>query len=138
MLVVYRNSKPKVDTDTNRRYGETGASERVQLNADRKWWPIAPARIPRIKGFVFVVDGKVTRIRAVKPGGKWDHDDRNFYDAPLTAPLTEIEIARQFPHLGLALGDNRPHKRGKIREYLPVDSRPGALRRLRPDLPHRR
>src|SRR5207245_1726625 len=43
-LIVYRNTKPKIDADTNRRYGETGASEAVQLDADRKWWNIAPAR----------------------------------------------------------------------------------------------
>lgn len=120
VLVVYRNSKPKVDPDTNRRYGETGASERVQLDADRKWYPIAPGRIPRVKGFVFVVDGVVTRVRAVNPKGKWEPDDRNYYDAPLTKPLTEVEIANQFPTLGLNLGDKRPHQRGKIREYLPL------------------
>ncbi|EEP69797.1 hypothetical protein MCAG_00124 [Micromonospora sp. ATCC 39149] len=67
---------------------------------------------------MFVVNGKVTRVRAVKPNGTWDSDDRGYFDAPLTAPLTELEIARQFPTLPLNLGDERPHKRGKIREYL--------------------
>jgi hypothetical protein len=46
VLVVYRNSKPRVDPDPNRRYGETSASERIQLEADRKWYPIAPAESP--------------------------------------------------------------------------------------------
>ncbi|MEU5940931.1 recombinase family protein [Micromonospora sp. NPDC047548] len=119
-LVVYRNSKPKIDPETLRRYGETGQGEKVQLEADRKWYPIAPSRIAKVKAFVFVVDGTVARVRAVKPGGQWTPDDRGYYDAPLTGPLTEVEIARKFPTLGLALDDPRPHQRGKIREYLPL------------------
>jgi hypothetical protein len=35
-------------------------------------------------------------------------------------PLTALEIAKQFPTLGISLGDQRPHVRGKIREYLPL------------------
>jgi hypothetical protein len=38
-----------------RRYSETGASEKVQLEADRKWFPIAAARRPRLKAIVYVV-----------------------------------------------------------------------------------
>lgn len=49
--------------DSNRRYGETGQSETVQMEADRKWWPVAPARQPRLKGIVYVVNGTVARIR---------------------------------------------------------------------------
>jgi hypothetical protein len=60
VLVIYRNTRPgKVDPDTNRRYGETGQSEKVQLEADRKWWLVAPARQPRLKGIVYVVNGGV-------------------------------------------------------------------------------
>ncbi|MEV4604956.1 recombinase family protein, partial [Amycolatopsis sp. NPDC049253] len=55
-LVVYRNTHTrKIDADTSRRYGETGANEKVQLEADRKWFPIAPARWPRLKAIVYVV-----------------------------------------------------------------------------------
>lgn len=64
-LIIYRNSRPKSDA-SNRRLGETGAGEDVQLDADRKWWPIAPARRPRLKEIVYVVDGTVARIRAVQ------------------------------------------------------------------------
>jgi hypothetical protein len=35
-------------------------------------------------------------------------------------PLTALEIANQFPTLGISLGDQRPHVPGKIREYLPL------------------
>ncbi|MGH3190679.1 MAG: recombinase family protein [Streptosporangiaceae bacterium] len=125
IMVVYRNTRPKVD-GTNRRFGETGASERVQLDADRKWWNVAPALEPRLKGLIFVVDGTVARIRgvdpdgAVNPDGTWPRDDRGYADIPLTPPLTEIQIAEQFPALGIRLGDSRPHVKGKIREYLPL------------------
>jgi DNA invertase Pin-like site-specific DNA recombinase len=120
VLVVYRNTLTrKVDT-TNRRYGETGQKEAVQLDADRKWFNIAPARRTRVKGFVYVVDGTVTRIRAVDATGTWHEDDRGCADAPLGRPLTELQIARTFPTLNLRLGDHRPHQRGKIREYLPL------------------
>jgi DNA invertase Pin-like site-specific DNA recombinase len=121
VLVVYRNTRPgKVDRDTNRRYGETGQSERVQLEADRKWWPIAPDRRSRVKGIVYVVNGTVARVRAVDPEGTWHEDDRGYADAPLTPPLTDLQIAEQFPTLTVRLGDPRPHVRGKIREYLPL------------------
>ncbi|MGV9838029.1 recombinase family protein [Nocardia niigatensis] len=117
-LIVYRNSKAKVDSDGNRRYGETRASEAVQLEADRKWWPIAEARRRHLKALVYVVDGVVTRVRAVDPDGAWHTDDRGYCDVPVSPPLTDIEIARTLPTLGLALGDTRPHVKGKLREYI--------------------
>jgi DNA invertase Pin-like site-specific DNA recombinase len=121
VLVVYRNTRPgKIDPGTNRRYGETGQSEAVQLEADRKWWLIAPARQAQLKGFVYVADGVVTRVRAVQPGGAWHYDDRGYADVPLTAPLTGRQIAERFPTLRVRPGDTRPHVRGKIREYLPL------------------
>ena len=121
VLVVYRNTRPGKVDDSNRRYGETGQSETVQMEADRKWWPVAPARQPRLKGIVYVVNGTVARIRAVDPDGTWQRDDRGYADIPLTAPLTEVQIAEQFPTLGIRrLGDPRPHVKGKIREYLPL------------------
>jgi hypothetical protein len=121
VLVVYRNTRPgKVDLDTNRRYGETGQSEKVQLEADRKWWNVAPARAPRLKGVVYVVNGAVARIRAVDPDGTWQRDDRGYADIPLTRPLSDVQIAEQFPTLGIRLRDQRPHVRGKLREYLPL------------------
>lgn len=49
---------------------------------------------------------------------KWDTDDCGYADVPVTAPLTELQIAKQFSTLNLSLGDARPHVRGKIREYV--------------------
>lgn len=119
-LVVYRNTRRrKVDADTNRRYGETGASERVQREADRKWFPIAPARRERLKAIVYVVDGIVTRIRGVETDlSRWKEDDRGYADVPVTKPLTELQVAQQLPTLEIALGEHRPHVKGKIREYI--------------------
>ena len=121
VLVVYRNTRTKkIDQDTSRRYGETGAGESAQREADAKWWPIAPARRPHVKGIVYVADGIVVRVRGIDPTGQWVEDDRGYVEAPVTAPLSELEIARRFPGLPIRLGDARPHVRGKIREYLPV------------------
>jgi hypothetical protein len=91
----------------------------VQLDADRKWFPIAADRWPRLKAIVYVVDGIVARIRAVDPDlSKWDTDDRGYADVPVTKPLTELQIAKKLPTLTIALGQARPHVRGKIREYM--------------------
>lgn len=114
VMVVYRNTRPsKIDPDSRRRFGETGQSEKIQLDADREWWLITPARQPKLKGVVYVADGVVTRVRAVQLDGAWDYDDRGYADVPLTAPLTDT----QFPTLGIRPGDARSHVRGKIREY---------------------
>jgi len=121
VLIVYRNTRTrKLDPDTLRRYGETGAGEDAQREADSKWWPIAAARRPHVKGIVYVADGIVVRIRGIDPDRPWKDDDRGYAEAPVTGPLTEVEIARRFPTLDLQLGDSRPHVRGKIREYLPL------------------
>jgi len=49
---------------------------------------------------------------------KWRFDDRGYADVPVGPPLTQLQIAQQLPTLGLTLGDQRPHVRGKIREYV--------------------
>ncbi|MBN9801293.1 MAG: recombinase family protein [Actinomycetota bacterium] len=117
-LIIYRNGRSKID-HTNRRYGETGAGEKAQLEADRKWFPIAPARRARLKAMVYVVDGVVARVRAVTGDlSAWDDDDRGYADVPVGPPLTDLQIARQLPTLGISLGDQRPHVRGKLREYV--------------------
>lgn len=118
-LIVYRNTRStKVDADTNRRYGETGASEKVQYDADRMWWKIAPARQHHLQAIVYVADGTVARIRAVDPDGPWDHDDRGYAAVPVSAPLSNDEVAERLPTLGLRVGEARPHVKGKLREHL--------------------
>ena len=119
-LVVYRNTHPKIDPDGNRRYGETGAPESQQIDADRKWWNIAADRRRRLRAMIYVADGVVVRVRAVDPDeNRWGKDDdRGYADVAVSAPLTDLQIATQFPTLGIRLGDHRPHVRGKIREYV--------------------
>ncbi|MBB4944294.1 DNA invertase Pin-like site-specific DNA recombinase [Streptosporangium album] len=119
VLVVYRSSRrPKTDA-SNRRLGETGQSEKIQKDTDRKWWPIAPARRSKVKAIVYVADGTVARVRAVDGNlTRWQHDDRGYADVPVSPPLTDLQIAEQLPTLSIRIGDPRPHVRGKLREYL--------------------
>jgi hypothetical protein len=56
-----------VDADTHRRYRETGTSERFQLDADRKYFPIAPARWLRLKAIFYAADGIVACVCAIEP-----------------------------------------------------------------------
>lgn len=86
----------------------------MQLDADRKWWPIASSRRRKLEAVVYVVDGVVARVRGVVPGGRWRTDDRGYADVP----LTDIQIAEQLPTLGLRLGDGRHRVKGKLREYV--------------------
>lgn len=119
VLVVYRNHKPKTDA-SNRRLGETGQGGDVQLEADRKWWPVAPARRPKVKAIVYVHDGTVVRVRSVDPDlAKWREDERGYVDIPVgRSSLDDLQIAEQLPMLGIRNGDPRPHVRGKLREYV--------------------
>jgi DNA invertase Pin-like site-specific DNA recombinase len=119
VLIVYRNTHTRKVDVANRRYGETNTGGRAQLEADRKWWNIGVTRRPRLKAIVYVADGTVVRVRAVDPDlAKWDYDDRGYADIPVSAPLTDLQIAKRFPTLGIQLGDHRPHVKGKIREYV--------------------
>ncbi|WP_433153356.1 hypothetical protein ACQPZ8_20255 [Actinomadura nitritigenes] len=95
-----RDCAPIVHRDTNkldggnRRLGETGASEQFQLDTDRKWWPIAR----HIKAIVYVSGGHVARIRSVDSDpSKWRQDDREYCGVPVSAPLTDLQIANNSP-----------------------------------------
>lgn len=56
------------------------APQEAQLEADRKWFPIGVTRRGRLKAIVYVVDGVVTRVRAVDPDGRWIPDDRGYME----------------------------------------------------------
>jgi DNA invertase Pin-like site-specific DNA recombinase len=118
-LVVYRGQGTAgIDAD-GRPYGETGGDESAQLDADRKYWEVAPAKKPHLRAIVFIVDGTVERIRAVDPAGTWIPDPHRprFWDIPLTEGLNLEQAAEQLPTLDLRLGDAVPHQRGKLREH---------------------
>jgi hypothetical protein len=93
------------------RYGETGTSEKVQLEDDRTWFPIAAARRPRLKASVYVV----ARVRAVDPamtvgalvqiaGLTWQAA------APSTSPSRHTGPARfgtvEYVQTGIRIGQN--------------------------------
>lgn len=117
-LIVYRNSGTAGIDGDGRPYGETGQNEAAQLDADRKYWPVASMKKPRLRAIVYIVDGVVERIRGVDPGGQWIPDARGYWDIPVTAPLTAEQVAERLPTLGIRLGDHRPHVRGKLREHV--------------------
>ena len=120
--------------DTNRRYGETGQTEKVQLEADRKWWPVGPRARP-VKGIVYVADGVVDprpRGRARRHVGARRPRLRR---CPVTPPLTDAQIAEQFPTLAFAPA-TPGRVRGKIREYqLLATRRPDPASPADPTLP---
>jgi hypothetical protein len=109
----------KVDADTNRPTARPASPKPSNSKPIASGSRSPPPAGPRVKGIVYVVDGHVARIRGIDPNGTWQEDDRGFADVPVTRPLTDVEIAEGFPTLGLRLGADRPHVRGKIREYLP-------------------
>ncbi|MFI5867284.1 hypothetical protein [Streptomyces sp. NPDC051546] len=120
VMVVYRGRHTaKIDGD-GRVYGETGHGEHSdsQLEADRKWFKISPARYGMLLAVVYVSDGIVVRVREILDG-RWEWDETGEKAAlPLSAPLTAAELAERFPNLPFALGDTRPMVRGKLREYI--------------------
>ncbi|MEV0947635.1 hypothetical protein [Rhodococcus sp. NPDC049939] len=53
-------------------------------------------------------------VSAVNDPATWGNGaDRGYADVAVTPPLTDRQIATQFPTLGIRLDDPRPH----IREY---------------------
>ncbi|GAA3669613.1 hypothetical protein GCM10022267_65410 [Lentzea roselyniae] len=56
----------------------------------------------------------VARFRAVE--ADLSKRDTGYVGVPVTAPLTELQIARQVRALNLSLGELWPHVRGRVRE----------------------
>ncbi|MBU3066938.1 hypothetical protein KO481_36130 [Nocardia sp. NEAU-G5] len=48
------------------------------------------------------------------------HDNHGYADIgeALSKPLSDVQIARHFPTLGIATVDSLPHVKGKLREYI--------------------
>jgi hypothetical protein len=82
-----------------------------------KWWPIA--RPSPLRQGHRVRRRRHRRPRPwLDPEGTWHRDDRGYAEAPITDPLTNLQIAEDLPTLDIRLGDHQPHIRGKIREYV--------------------
>jgi hypothetical protein len=116
-LLIYRGGTPQIDAD-GRLYGETGRDEPEQLEADRKWWPIATWRLPLLRLLVIIVGGVVTRVREVD-GVDSDAGTAGRKIALLAgSPLTPEQIAERYPTLPMKLGDPWPTRPGPSREFI--------------------
>ncbi|WP_067721679.1 hypothetical protein [Nocardia yamanashiensis] len=78
----------------------------------------ARRRQAAVRVVVYVVDGRIERVRAVDPGGEWVDRGDGYALAPVSAALTREEIDARFPGLGLYPGDARPAAPGQAREYI--------------------
>lgn len=118
-LMIWRKDQDQVDED-GRRYGETGAGEDVQLDADRMWWPIARWRVNDLKALVFIVNGEVRRVREVHGIDEEATGDSTSLALIVGPPLvTEGEITARLPTLWQKLSvENLESVRGRMRKYL--------------------
>ncbi|MHC5264214.1 caspase family protein [Streptomyces sp. UC4497] len=117
LIIWRRNGKILYDAD-GRPYGETGGGEELQLDADRKWWPIARWRLPALRALVFVVDGEVNRIREIIDVDEDMTGDSSSLALQVSPPLTLAELEERLPGLPVTLGTPLPSGQGKLREYL--------------------
>jgi hypothetical protein len=118
-LMIWRKEQDQVD-EGGRRYGETGAGEDVQLDADRMWWPIARWRVNELKALVFIVNGDVRRVREVYGIDEETTGDRTSLALNVGPPLvTEGEITERLPTLWQKLhAENLESVQGRMRKYL--------------------
>ncbi|TDD75061.1 hypothetical protein [Actinomadura rubrisoli] len=113
-MIVYRSGG--TGTDPEGRVGER------QREADSRWWRVARASRPKIRLLVVVDRGIVRRIWPVMDTPRWDENEAGKVALPLgERPLTSEEVAEHYPDLGIAIGDERPIRKGLLREHVPVD-----------------
>ncbi|MFF1353320.1 caspase domain-containing protein [Streptomyces sp. NPDC058297] len=116
LIIWRREGKTLYDAD-GRPYGETGEGEEVQLESDRKWWPIARSRFPGLRALVFVVGGQVNRVREVIGIDEDETGESSRLALDVSPPLTPADIDLRLPGLPVTLGTEMPAVRGKLREY---------------------
>ncbi|MCU1645852.1 MAG: hypothetical protein JWN03_6127 [Nocardia sp.] len=80
--------------------------------------PVPSWRRAGLRAVVYVVDGKVARVRALDPGAAWEDLPGVFSLALVSDPLSRTEIDARFPSLKLCPGDERPTTAGSSREYI--------------------
>ncbi|UGY92273.1 hypothetical protein [Streptomyces gobiensis] len=119
VMVVYRGIHTAKVAPDGRPHGETGRGEDspAQRDADRMWFTIGKDKRPLLRGVVYVVDGRVVRVREVEDG-PWQEDAAGKVALPLSPPLTPAALADRFATLPLSIGAPRPMVRGRIREYI--------------------
>jgi Caspase domain len=116
-LVVWRRGGRVYSDADGRQYGDTGQDEDINFGADRMEWDIAPWRRSSLKAQIFIVDGRVDRIREVYGIDKATPTNGRKVALRVSLPLKENEIAERLPALDVKLGDEWPSVRGKVREY---------------------
>ncbi|MFJ8747370.1 hypothetical protein ACIRL2_49565 [Embleya sp. NPDC127516] len=122
-MVVYRGPGAGGTDDDGRAYGETGTgnASTTQQEADGAWWRVAKASRPKIRALVVVDQGVVARVWPVDPSRVWRERDGRVALPLGDRPLTAHEIATRYPGLGIMPGDERPMRRGLLREYVPLE-----------------
>ncbi|MEU1268513.1 hypothetical protein [Streptomyces sp. NPDC005799] len=122
-LVIYRSQDKHGIGSDGHLYGETGQTDAVQREADSRYWSVSPARRPTLRLLIVVAGGVVCRIWAVDADAEWVEEPSGTGKVALPLadhPLDPDEVQVLYPHLGIAVGDELPARRGPIRHYMPI------------------
>ncbi|WP_067694554.1 hypothetical protein [Nocardia jejuensis] len=123
-MIVYRSAR-----HVGEQLSVYAGSADPDREMDRHLSSTGRARIPamrreRIRAVVYVHEGVVARVRAVDQDGRWEEpagDPRTI--APVSDPLTPLQIDRRTPGLGIYPGDKRESRWAIWREYIDLDTR---------------
>ncbi|MDT0469753.1 hypothetical protein [Streptomyces gibsoniae] len=127
-LVIYRSKDKHGVGSDGHLYGETGQTDAVQREADSRYWSVSPARRPTLRLLIVVAGGVVCRIWAVDADADWFEEPGGTGKVALPLadhPLNPDEVQALYPHLGIAVGDELPARRGPIRHYMPIAAAKG-------------
>ncbi|WP_145969039.1 hypothetical protein [Streptomyces hyaluromycini] len=118
VMVVYRGTNTEKVDDKGRLFGETGQGEdsAAQLRADSEWFAVAQDKRETLRAVVYVVEGKVARVREIEDG-EW-REEEGKVALPVGPALSPAEVRQMFPTLPFNVDSPRPMVRGKIREYI--------------------
>ncbi len=116
-LIVYRSLNRLAELDA-----EFAGTPDPEFEMDRRL-SAGPTRIPairrnRLRAVVYVHDGVVARVRTLDPHAQWEDLPGPFSLAPVSPPLTALQIERKLPGLPLRPGDKQEQRWGTWREYL--------------------
>ncbi|MGX1811458.1 hypothetical protein ACWIGI_37525 [Nocardia sp. NPDC055321] len=117
VLVVYRKARTE-----QRLIREFAAEADPVWEADRRLTslrgPIPVRRREILHGVVYVVDGRVARVRALEPSGHWHEAGAAVSLAPVSKILSRKQIDELLPTLRMYPGDARAASVGASREYV--------------------
>lgn len=118
VLIVYRSARLMA-----RMRGELAGSPDLEREMDARVTAGATAipleRRERLRAVVYVIDGRIARIRGVDPVGEWvDLPGGAMSLAPVSDPLSVTDIDALVPGLGMYPGGEWPMTRGVAREFV--------------------